>query len=310
MSVDTAHRSPGDPPSSVHDHAHDPRLNAEYVAEDIPEPKVATIETSYSRELGRRFENLRGAVRATITDNDALALRSNRGHDDTDRPPPAKALVAEGSDASAAQRHEAFMRWFRSAVDQALLGEPDDQLVDRGRHYTGRFVRKAYDRGLTYARRRLADAGIDVDELDIGMARTRPTHQEQLTAAYRRQVTQLKGAADALESDVSQLILDELTGGASPRSLADRVTDSSRTTQQRRGEATATSEPITVLTAAVATRYEDAGVRQADVKILPDACDRCTALARDNPYPIDQAKSILPEHPRCRCFVVPRQSAE
>lgn len=307
-SVHTDEQSPGESLPELHDHAHSgPRLHAEQVGEDIPEPTVAPLEQSYSQELGRRFENLRGATRETLTGNDALGLRSNRGHGDTDRPPPATDLA--DSSASAAQRHEAFMQWFRDAVATALLGDTSDRLVDQGRHYTGRFVRSAYDRGLTYARHRLSEVGIDVDELDVTTAQTRPTHEEQLTAAYRRQVTLLNGAANAMESDASRVVLDELTGGATAGTLADRVTESIRTTQSRRGDATAATEPITVFSAAVATRYEDAGIRKAKVLTFPDACDRCKALADDNPYSIDQAKSILPEHPFCRCVVIPLQPA-
>lgn len=50
--------------------------------------------------------------------------------------------------------------------------------------------------------------------------------------------------------------------------------------------------------------YQSEGLAQVNVLVSPNACDICEPLPLDNPYDLNDAPDI-PEHPRCRCAIVP-----
>lgn len=59
------------------------------------------------------------------------------------------------------------------------------------------------------------------------------------------------------------------------------------------------------LSAAAALRFRE----EEDVEILTagdnDVCDECEQISQQGPYPIDEARSMIPAHANCRCEFVP-----
>lgn len=294
---------------------HPPALRT-HSDEKPPEPPLDTAEDRYRRELHRRLENLRGAIRETLVENDALGLKTpartrtrrrpgrvNRGTRDADRPAPGYRLAHP--DDSVAQKHQAFIEWLDDALALALIGRTAEREIRSGRHWTARFVRDSYEKGLTYARARLRDAGIDVSELTLAAAERRPAHETQLETGYVRQHRFVDSIAEGISSESSRLLLDDLAAGAGAAALASKLTGAVRDITTKRADPLATHETARAFDAATAVRYDDASVDMVRVVTFPGACSACELLAAANPYTVREGRSLLPEHPGCRCILLP-----
>lgn len=64
------------------------------------------------------------------------------------------------------------------------------------------------------------------------------------------------------------------------------------------------TEMAHIETVAAKERYKDSGVKKVKVLIELDACDDCEKM-RDQEFDIDDAGSLVPLHPNCRCCIIP-----
>jgi SPP1 gp7 family putative phage head morphogenesis protein len=63
----------------------------------------------------------------------------------------------------------------------------------------------------------------------------------------------------------------------------------------------AVTEINRAMNAAAISGYQDAGVQEFNVVTSVGACPVCVAVEASNPHPINDALSIPPIHPACRC---------
>ena len=272
-------------------HAHPHRTNAQR-----QDPTQTTgIRRSYGAALYRRFRSLKGLIRETIVDNDALRLgqRYNaRPRDD---------FHFEQND----RKQSAFMRWLRRAMDDEVLEPAGDDAIQNGQHWTATYIRDASRRGI-----KNANAELDADVATVEAVFRAPVHRETIRSLFLRNYSALEGITSAVDREISRVLAQGFVEGVGPRDLASRINERVDSVGITRARTLARTEVVRASNLATLDRLESMGVDEvtAEVEILTAqdrrVCSRCRALEGDV-YPIDEARGILPIHPRCRCTWLP-----
>lgn len=289
------------------------------------------LRRNYVRAFDTRLRRLRGLVRTTVEENDALRLRpSNR----------LARLAEPGEDfgfmsVDDPSKERAFMEWFRQAIREEFLEELPDGRVRRGEHYSGSFLRAAYRKGIRFARSALTKAGIEFPSLDIQTEFNFPIHQNELRFIYRRNYALLEDITEDTADAVAETLTEGFAEGVNPRVMATRLNGRIDAITQTRAETLARTEVIRTHSSATLNRYERVSGLLSGVSVQAEflstdderRCPVCKAIDdRDEIYTIDGMRNATfeyepdededdtlageypvkpPCHPRCRCCVVP-----
>lgn len=279
--------------SHVTDHGHD--HGREALAERKTGPaKIATQADRYGGELAARFRTLKGLVRATVVEHDALRLSAEALAD------PRRDFAFDDD----ARKEAAFMRWFRSAMRDEVLEPVGDRRLRQGEHHTAKYVRATYRGGLRHAGRELRAAGVDVPGDAIEATFRAPIHTDQIRTLYRRQFTALEGITTSADTEVSRTLTEGLLSGENPRDVADDLNDRVDAIGVTRGRVLARSELARSFNLASANRYEQHGVDRVEI-LTYNPCSQCVDLEAGGPYSVQEVKGMLPLHPNCRCSISP-----
>lgn len=272
-----------------HDHSHVATLQSRR-----NEPtSTATLRDRYEADLYKRFRSIKGLVRETVHENDALRLsatlarpRSDFGFDDN------------------AAKEAAFLQWLEGALDDEVL-EPMDRVdaID-GRHYTAEYVRASSHQGAEYANRQLADAGLDLTEDQLESSFARGVHRDKLEELYLRNYAALEGIADAVDTEIARVLSEGVAAGRNPVDMARDLNDRVEGIGITRARTMARTETMNAHHSHAQVRYEDAGVEEFDV-LTYEPCEQCQDLAAGAPYPIEEIGDRLPLHPNCMCAPSP-----
>lgn len=279
-----------------HGHQHQHKTNAK-----SGPARMATTQEEFRKEISRRFRNLRGAVRVTIVENDALRLNTPDGprHPrDLVNVEPAETFDFPTDDQ--AEKIEAFDRWFERASGEAILEPLSREDIRQGRHYTSPHMRTSYENGIEWADSQMSKAGFDVGGNDIDVVTQLPQHKEALRTVYLRSYSQLEGITTGMQSDLSRILSDEMRRGAGSREIAREITGEMRSIENTRAKVLARTEVMNAHAQATGQRYKQFGVELVDILTF-DPCDRCAGWAADNPHPVDEVQGAMPFHPNCVC---------
>lgn len=254
--------------------------------------------------LMSRFRALRGAIRTTVGyENDALQLRqrgsATAAADDVQ---PAQTFLFTTD----AEAQDEFMRWLDLQLDRGILERTDRGRVRRGEHWTARYDTAAYQRGLDDAATRLQVSGVVVTEASLEGAFNLPIHQDTLEDIYTRTYDEL----DGITSDVADVVRRELATaierGENPDKVARRLTGSVSDMDRSRAQTLSRTEISNAYNTGAAKRYERYGIEEVNI-LTNSPCKLCASLAADNPYPIEEASTLVPDstHPNCICSIGP-----
>lgn len=157
-----------------------------------------------------------------------------------------------------------LLRSFRSYVDSELT----DSLVDpvppkraqAGRHWTGTYVRQAYDKGLRLARQDLRALGGEDFVSDSTIRRVTSAHRDEHRSARAREfLTAYYGVEDVgnrLEKHATQTAEGELQRSTSASEFADTVTADLRNRAGESVTALASMVVVETINEALLTTYE------------------------------------------------------
>lgn len=305
------------------DHSHD-RVR-DHAENDDRAPsgptRTKTIQDDYQAEVYRRFRRVRGLIRKTVVENDALGLRDQAetpGSSDPFANVDLSTNAEPGDDfdfEEDGEKIDAFLKWFRSIADDEVLEVvrrgPDGGITARER-WQNVYIRRAYGRGLKFANQRLREAGLDVDGLDLDRAFSQPVAAETLSRLYTRNFRALQGITQAVGTEISRKLSEGLAKGWNPRKMASELNDRVDSIGETRARTLARTETIRAHTEATLDRYEgelgEGGsvVGEAEFLTADDArvCPKCRPLD-GREFSIVEARGIIPVHPNCRCAWVP-----
>lgn len=282
-----------------HEHDHDAYAPADEW-ESGP-AKIKTVAKRYEGELARRFRRVRNLVQATVEEHDALRVGDTRMRRDAFAAP-----VRDFEFTDDASKEAAFREWFDSALRDEVLEPVGEQRLLEGEHYTAKYVRGSYQGGMRHAGREMQDIGMDVSNESIGISFNAPIHREQARVLFRRNFSALEGLNDATGKEVSRVLTEGLARGEGPEPLASELTDRIDDYGITNARVTTRTELARSYTHGAATRYEQHGVGKVEI-LTHQPCSICEELAAGGPYPVEEARGLIPgrTHPQCVCSISP-----
>lgn len=267
--------------------------------------RTKTLRSKYATALTKRLRDLKGDIRETIVENDALRLDSF---------PSSLAAADDFGFSQNPDKEAAFQRWLAEQIRKNVLEPVGSERLKRGGHYSSKYVRRAAQRGVRHANSELRRQGVDVED-DVQATLRAPIHQNLLSSLYRRNFRELEGITDEMDRQISRELADGLSQGHNPRRMARNITDRVDKIGITRSTTMARTEVVRTFNEHALTRYEEHGADQvvgkAEFSTAGDrrVCAICRAL-EGTTYEIDEARGLIPVHPNCRCTFLPVLNTE
>lgn len=286
------------------------------------------IRNEFSREMRKRFYELRGVIRKAIIDRDCFGmLKSFPFKAFQMAPPDCRAFAFPRS----ADKIDAFMAWVKEQTERGILKNATKGQLGTAieKAWAGRYVETAYQTGIARARQEMRHAGYDVPPIDdtggIAVAFNQPFHMDRVGVLYTRLFNDLKGITDTMDMQLSRVLAQAMAEGKNPREIARLlvktisgpagdlgITDTLGRfiPAQRRAQLLARTEIIRAHHQATIQEYKNWGLEGVRVKAewttADDGrvCDECASM-EGNVYTIEEIQNMIPAHPQCRCVAIP-----
>lgn len=259
--------------------------------------QTTMLRKRFEGDVAKRFRRLKGKINEAVIEQDGFGLRANRGRFEFER---------------SADKVAAFMDWLKEQERAEILEVSRGQSVTRANRpeWTDIYVRSAYQRGMAQSAAELRRQGADVADEWVTEAFTRPFHVDRVGLAATRTFEQLRGITDTMSQQISRVLAEGLSQGKGMRDIARAMNNRVDKIGITRARTLARTEVINAHAEASLNVYEEAGVRGVDAKAEfvtaqdEQVCPECAAL-EGTVRSIDEARGVIPVHPRCRCAWVP-----
>ena len=262
----------------------------------MPEfPYLKTIHAQYMAEMNRRFGRLKKLVRETVVDNDYFRLKKGHviGHAQALRPP---FKFTENP-----EKINAFMDWLREAQDDEVLEviERKGRSVVAHKEWQNVYVRRSYEKGISFAHAKLEEQGVEVSDEDIRAIFNRPVHADSLGMLYTRNFNELVGITEAMDQQISRVLTDGLAQGKNPRVIARDIASRIDKIGITRARTLARTEVNRAQNEATINRYADYGVKKVELIVGAGPCPSNICPDHAGVYAVRDAAGLLPLHPNC-----------
>lgn len=269
-------------------------------AKQIDPTRTLTLRQKFVADMARRFAELKRAIRKSIVDNDAFALKAN------DAAGPGAFDFPRSAD-----KVDAFMDWLQAELDRGVLEvtRGAQRLITGSSRWSDVYVRAAYGKGLQRAKTELQNIGTPA--LDVTDAFRQPLHADRLGLMYTRTFEDLRGITQAMGQQIRRELTAGIAAGKGPMDIADAIIDRVDAIGLSRARTLARTEVIAAHHQANINSYESAGVQGvsviAEFTTAKDnaVCEECQALEAEQYFTLEEARSLIPVHPNCRCVAVP-----
>jgi SPP1 gp7 family putative phage head morphogenesis protein len=279
--------------------------------------------------MASRFAELKKVIRQAVVVEDAFGLNPGAR---TFNALVRRKMTTPGRNAFAfprsAEKVQAFTDWLETQQARGILESGQALGGIAGEHWTDRYIRDAYERGVKRARAELRRAGYNVPPIDvtggIGIAMNQPFHAERVGLLFTRTFNDLKGITTTTSNHLSRVLAEGMARGENPRRIASILTKTISgqsdlaiddtlgryISVERRAKMLARTEIIRAHAEAQLTEFESwkvQGVRvQAEFITAGDdrVCVQCQALEGQT-FTIKQAQGMIPIHVACRCTWIP-----
>jgi SPP1 gp7 family putative phage head morphogenesis protein len=279
------------------DHRH--RLTAATTGGRDP-TRTKTVRRTYAQRLRGGFADINTEVRRGVRERDVFGLEQGETEGETTAAVnPIPSMFNRRQD----RQIETFEDWLDRMQEENVL-----DVIGRNEN---RFIESGYERGLKHANGSLRRAGITPDETDVGVVIRRPVHRDTLQTIYTRDFSDLENITGEVSTQVTREITEGFAAGEGPADIARRITDRVDRIGKTRATVMARTSVIDAHAAATLNRYEEhdavEGVTvQAEHVTAGDTrvCPECAAL-EGQVYTLQEARGVIPVHPRCRCAFRP-----
>lgn len=286
-----------------------------------------TLRRAYSAQMTKRFRALKGVIRKSLIDNDALALRPM-----SNAPPAGKSTEQIKGQFSpiparrfdfrrSSEKIQGFMDWLDEQERQGILEITRQEQIGRALedHWQNIFIRSAYQKGILRARQEMQSAGYAVPDVDdvggLNAVFNQPFHVDRVGTVYTRAFEELKGITAAMDQQISRELAEGLARGDGPEAMARRINDRVDKVGLSRARTLARTETIRAHHVATIQEYRNAGIEGVKVKAeWSTAGDELVCrICRDlegQVYDLDTIEGMIPRHPNCRCCALPIDKTE
>lgn len=252
--------------------------------------RTKTLRNTFARDVRKRFTVLESRIAAALSE-DVFGFG-------------APAVLADYRNRPPGDRLEAFSDWLEEQEEETVL--------ERSRApfglvlWTSLYIDAAYKAGLRHAVSAVRRIGVPVGEQAVSA----PVHAAALGNLQNRAFLEVQGAVSALNQRLVRLASQNMLTGGSTASLVAEMKTAVRDVMRRRAILTAHTEVVRAHHIATMETYRVAGIEEVEALVefntAGDArvCPICAGL-NGNTYTLDEAWSLLPVHPLCRCVMLP-----
>lgn len=267
--------------------------------------QTITLRNSYEAAFYKRFRRVKGVLRTTVEENDALRIGAQS--------PRTVRLASPRDDFNFeenAQKQAAFEEWLQGAIEDEILQPVGERALLQGQHYTGSFVRATVRKAIELARQRLRQAGFDVPDMSVDAVLNRPIHRSTLQTMYRRHFRALEGVTQEMDRQMSRTLTEGFAQGHHPRKMASALNDRIDKIGITGARRVAQTETIRTHAEATLNSYErsetEQVVKETEFSDSDDerVCEDCEDLDGTT-YTVEEARGVIPVHPNCRCSFIP-----
>ena len=284
---------------------------------------TTTLRNTMVSEGNRRFNEIARLVRKAVDDEDCFGLKT----------PTHTLLETPGRNdfafATDEQKIIDFLLWLNEQIKKGLITYEDIQEVGQAIYplWTNKFIRQAYERGVSRAQSELRKAGYTLPEAVVGIGLiSGAVHTERIGLLYARVYNELKGITSAMIQQIGRVLAKGLMQDDPPRVLArmlvavitgEGVSELGLTDTlgrfipaRRRAEIMARTEIIRAHHLGSVQEYRNWGVE--GVKVLVEwvtagdqrVCPLCASLG-GSVFTLDEIEGMIPIHAQCRCTAIP-----
>lgn len=271
------------------------------VAQRDQPTRTKTLQERLAARLRGRYAAINTAIREHVDERDLLGLegRTSVVEQQAEWSPPAPDRPRFRF-ARDAQKHDRFLEWLADAQERGVI-----RVFERDGE---RYLQRSYTQGLKNAEQWLVEQGFARPEVPAEQAFNLPRHQDTFDRIYTRAFTDLEGITNDVDREISRELTEALAEGVNPNEAARNMAGRVDAVGKHRSTLLARTEMIHAHNESAAVRYSSYGVDQVEV-LTADPCDICAGLAAGNPYPVEEARNLVPgrTHPQCVCTIVPVQ---
>jgi len=270
----------------------------------IDPSRTTLIRRRFVSETRRRFKKVSQAIRKLVVKDDVLGLV-----------PSSSLVVMQEVQAwrfkTDAGKVQAYRKWLQERIDADVLSTDPVS----GRPWTATYVQSSYRKGLSRA---YADANktklVDLEGTRGEFLREAfgaPETLSKIELLSTRTFEELRGVTAAMSQQMSRTLAEGLAAGRGPKVIARELRKNVVDITRRRANVLARTEVIHAHAEGQLDSFERLGVEEvglmAELSTAGDerVCERCSDAAADGPYPVKEARGMIPLHPNCRCAWVP-----
>lgn len=313
------------------------------VLNDQRDPSRTTaLRRVYAADMQRRFEALVKVIKISVVEEDALGLRDNP---EMTQISTLQRMTSAGRRAFAFTRDSrkisAFMEWLRRQVESGIIDVGDYNQIGEAINaaWQNKYIHDAYKRGVSRARQQMKQGGMKIPSIEqsggITAVLATPFHLDRLGVLYTRAFNELRGITGSMEQLISRILTTGLAEGQGmaviARTLVHAITGAGETLSlpvsyinpstgrlvnyvmpaEQRALLLARTEIIRAHAQGQLQEFKNWGI--VGVNVLAElqtagderVCAFCSAL-EGRTYTIEEASSIIPVHPQCRCIWLPK----
>ena len=293
--------------------------------------QTITIRRMFSAQFDKRFRRIRGLIRQSIDDNDCFGLKkANILSSSTLESNPLLGKIYKFK--TNPDKISLFMVWLKQVQKEELfeLASGNDFLRGvPGAEYNiwqNLYLYSAYKKGVKWSRQQMkrdkvirdniaiSGLSLDTDDASIIDSLNGPVPLEELRSLYLRSFTDLNGINEAVDAEVTRVLVDGFASGWNPRRIATEINKKVETVGRRRASLLARTEVIRAHHLAAIRQYEDFGITgtkvTAEWTTANDSrvCSICAPLdfkRTGKIWPLNEIRGMIPAHPLCRCVALP-----
>lgn len=315
--------------------------NISLVLNEVDPSRTTGLRRAFSIAITRRFNELVKAIKTAIVTEDVFGLISDNQNPIVtilqNITTPGRRAFQYRRDP---QKIQAFMEWLRRAIEDGILDVTDIGQIGESINaaWPNAFIHEGYKKGVERARQQLKDAGYVVPTIQqsggIAAVLAQVIHADRVGVLYTRAFNELRGITTAMDQLISRILSTGIIEGQSPRiiakTLVHAITGSGSTLDlpvsyinprtgklinyvipaRERAITLARTEIIRAHAVGQLQEFKNWGVAgvavKAEFRTAGDdrVCFQCSSY-EGNVYTLEEATSIIPVHPKCRCIWLP-----
>jgi SPP1 gp7 family putative phage head morphogenesis protein len=289
---------------------------------------TTALRNAFARDMKRRFRELINVIRDTIVLKDCFGLRKNPILDFQLTPTDKEAFSFMRDPA----KIEAFMRWLDKQVERGILQMGEFQQVGTAMEgsWLNKYILDSYKRGIMRARMEMIRSGRNIPSIEesggIDAIMGMPMHIDRAGLLFTRAFSDLQGITSSMDSIISRILSQGMIDGDGAALLARKII--AAIDGENAGElglydklgrfipamqrATMIARTEIIRAHHLATMQEYRNWAQEGVFVRAEwmtagddrVCDECAKM-EGKVFTLDEAESLIPKHPHCRCIILP-----